>query len=1172
MVPNFTPEKDIVIPPYTNFSYAFSVYPDMPMFHVSNIALFPTSLLGATLGIGDSLHQDWTTWITSSWAFSKRPIYAYFRGTIIDDYRYSFGVRQYIRELGNTLPERYYVRDRHTSQEAYWNELGSSTSPRLFDCIVAGSIPVVFADDIVFPYQSQIPYKKIIIQIKNKDMASLDSVLNRVGEAEILKRRLEILRTRHMFDWNNGGSLKCLFKELKMKSKQTRMDPKLAVSISEAEFEDEGNYYLKFEVAFCGQPASEKPPRTDVSTPPSRHPQFSPNSFSFAIPPTASNKSTQAGIKEEPALKITVSAVKVEKTRDGSASVTKVGSHVFQFQDFNTLKSQISAKESDLVAFMSDPVPGFPTRVAGHVRIGISLDSLVDHTTGRNSILGSADRRVSRADEGFGTNLLRRARFDDDDDAGGSRDHNNQLDPTHESSKRFIAKFVLPIPVAFFPSHWQQTLMLRSVSTVHKECTPCIRVSIRNEDPSVVKPSMLQREYSCKMMILECFLRGVVLREFPFSLRCIAAVKVIHSTSEYVAKMNLIQKRLQDGCPTSFPQLAPITQLDFDSNGTLISDYPLIKDAMPPSSIHNKSNSGGVVAASKRRQGKETRPVVKLDKVDILFMGQYRINNNSGGGSDVVCSLDIRVPENWNQINPDTLKPKTNLKTTDKKYGGGSTASFRGSFEQLLEMVKAERETELTAAAAAEEDASSDSREVTFKYSDVAQRQKLIDRLLQELENRSQAIQKLGLDIVAGKERNLKLEDKIKHLESKLHEKEVKTNQLLNTIDIQDIPHSELQRRYTSMADRLHSEIAKNKDLLKQVESSNMILMERNDFEKRYLELQQAHMAQQNLVQRLQRDQDELQDSKETIKKQENVISKLGNYLKDRMPSSMQGKIDGAIMAKDPQDVDLNLQRILADENLQLKKQITELEKKLENQRRDSDEYPKSTNGGAVSEEEYFEVLMRAESNETRIIALEQELSTNAREFAKQLAQMQKKMMAKDLSKPIPSLGTLKESSRSPDGRDSRHSRHQSPFSKSRQSKPKSEDAYHSRDEERKQRLFDDIDDLGRSLKNDRLSPSEYQSKKTDASSNFYEGSRYMKGYTMKEYDQDYPRRERTRTRSNGAMEPRRKEKSRSDAREDDRRLGRGDFDKAGDIDEGETKRRTLTNTKRLNPIFKYSK
>ncbi|KAJ3065283.1 Coiled-coil domain-containing protein 33, partial [Rhizoclosmatium hyalinum] len=188
-------------------------------------------------------------------------------------------------------------------------------------------------------------------------------------------------------------------------------------------------------------------------------------------------------------------------------------------------------------------------------------------------------------------------------------------------------------------------------------------------------------------------------------------------------------------------------------------------------------------------------------------------------------------------------------------------------------------------------------------------------------------------------------------------------------------------------------------------ESYNLNLMERNDFEKKYLELQQAHMGQQNLLQRLQKDQDSLKDTKETLKKQERIITKLGSYLKDRLPSNLQGKVNDVLMSKEPEDVEVNLHKILAEENAQLKKRIMELESRKDVVG-ESEDTPVPR--GSVPQDQYYKALMRAETNETRIIALEQELTNNAREFARKLADMQKQLIAKELSKPLPNLGTLK--------------------------------------------------------------------------------------------------------------------------------------------------------------------
>ncbi|KAJ3356175.1 hypothetical protein HDU83_001754 [Entophlyctis luteolus] len=629
-----------------------------------------------------------------------------------------------------------------------------------------------------------------------------------------------------------------------------------------------------------------------------------------------------------------------------------------------------------------------------------------------------------------------------------------------EVTKRYIAKYILPVPVSIYPSHRQVNLVLRSVSIVHKEFSPCIRISVKNQDASLSSAAMLQNEYTSKMIILECFLRGIVNSTFPFGCRCIAALKIVHDSSDYLAKIKAIQKRFQEDCPTVFPQLKPHAQLDFDSNGSLITDYPLIKSGVPHL-IYDKGRS----SKSQKGQGyyqmtastqissqpewnehfmsfnaetalvvefyrdpyltdttheilpiedllayaiiplgdfsviaqTEARSVLNLDNVLLNFVGVYQ---NFPETEDVFCAIDIKVPSNWAKLKPTSYKLPQQEKAALKPVQG----FLKSNFEQLLDLVKLERENELRAAAEAAEEPL-ESKQLVFTYADVSQRQRLIDRLLLELEDRSKSIQKVGSELVASKERNEQLEGKVKQLEAKLRENETKTNQLLNTIDIKDVPLDELQRRYTAMAERLKTELARNSQMSKQIESANLTLIERNDYEKKCLELQQAHMAQQSLLQKLQVDVDAMSHTKATIKKQESVISKLATFLKDKLPLSVQSelgkvfkffdhciqdKIDEVLSSKEPDGIEVCLHKILADETAILKARIRELEEQKE---RPTDCL------GTKSEDDYYEVLFRAETSEVRVAALEEELARNAKEFAKRLADMQKQLIVRPVEK-----------------------------------------------------------------------------------------------------------------------------------------------------------------------------
>ncbi|KAJ3387211.1 hypothetical protein HDU80_000203 [Chytriomyces hyalinus] len=217
---NHNPVKDIVIPPYANYTVPLSIFKQPGWLDIQNIF--------NAFGL-----------LYDGWMFRKRPILAYFRGTIINDPRYSHGVRQYIRELGAVWPDRYFVREGHTDLVSYWDELGNSTfslcpsgwspwSPRLFDSIIAGSIPIIFADDIIHPFESQIPYRTFTLRIRNADVGTLDTVIRAVTAADVASKKQRMVRYRDKVVWNlparPGDAFDSLLEELRRKKEQNVKD------------------------------------------------------------------------------------------------------------------------------------------------------------------------------------------------------------------------------------------------------------------------------------------------------------------------------------------------------------------------------------------------------------------------------------------------------------------------------------------------------------------------------------------------------------------------------------------------------------------------------------------------------------------------------------------------------------------------------------------------------------------------------------------------------------------------------------------------------------------------------------------------------------------------------------------------------------------------------------
>lgn len=153
---NYVAEKDVVIPVYRNFFTADRIK-------------------------SKNIHKK---------------IFAYFRGTLSEEFEYGQGARKYIRYLGQSKPGKYFVKEGHS--EYYWNELAHSTfafcppgwslwSPRFYDALVSNSIPVLFGNTWVLPFEGLIDYSALSIVINEKDIKSTEKILQNIKASETRK-------------------------------------------------------------------------------------------------------------------------------------------------------------------------------------------------------------------------------------------------------------------------------------------------------------------------------------------------------------------------------------------------------------------------------------------------------------------------------------------------------------------------------------------------------------------------------------------------------------------------------------------------------------------------------------------------------------------------------------------------------------------------------------------------------------------------------------------------------------------------------------------------------------------------------------------------------------------------------------------------------------------------
>ncbi|KAJ3345848.1 hypothetical protein HDU91_007216 [Kappamyces sp. JEL0680] len=152
---------------------------------------------------------------------------------------------------------------------------------------------------------------------------------------------------------------------------------------------------------------------------------------------------------------------------------------------------------------------------------------------------------------------------------------------------------------------------------------------------------------------------------------------------------------------------------------------------------------------------------------------------------------------------------------------------------------------------------------------------KFIERLIEELDRKNEAINKIGQDCLVLRRNAADQEKIIGKLRESLDESDLKTKRLIQSFDIDIIPHNELKRRYGLLAQKLETTLEKLDNAFKRIDQLERIEFEKEKVERENLALRQAHTAQQALVLDLQESVQKAQKFKSVIQKQETVIDKL---------------------------------------------------------------------------------------------------------------------------------------------------------------------------------------------------------------------------------------------------------------------------------------------------------
>ena len=247
--------------------------------------------------------------------------------------------------------------------------------------------------------------------------------------------------------------------------------------------------------------------------------------------------------------------------------------------------------------------------------------------------------------------------------------------------------------------------------------------------------------------------------------------------------------------------------------------------------------------------------------------------------------------------------------------------------------------------------------------------------LVSEVKEYRLAISRMGEDILGLRSENARLREEVDRLQQIIASSE--STHVLETTELEACSKLELIHKLSELYQKYTTLSAANSTNKQEIQSLRNVCIQKNDLEKEYVKLQNAHTAQQKLMQKLQGKVDKYRRYSQTIQDREVVINKLETLL-EKQVNKQQGSAEAQVF--------------LSEENARLRAQLRQLQEDI------NDKVNVKQNDSKLIEQ--LEQLQKAnpfvtsDSNltkklEARVKALQEQLRLNATEWGIQKTQME---------------------------------------------------------------------------------------------------------------------------------------------------------------------------------------
>lgn len=282
---------------------------------------------------------------------------------------------------------------------------------------------------------------------------------------------------------------------------------------------------------------------------------------------------------------------------------------------------------------------------------------------------------------------------------------------------------------------------------------------------------------------------------------------------------------------------------------------------------------------------------------------------------------------------------------------------------------------------------------------ELQQKQELIHRLMKENDEKSDALKLTGAEIIDLRRQIKLMQSENSVLRKRLHEEEEIDISAVVNKEVERMNNEELKLKIIKIAQMYRNERGRNEEFTKTIKQAQDEVSEAYKYKAELDRLRDKHEKEMHRMQKMQTQIDKVKVYRETIKKQETVISKLEKILEKTLKDTQAARESAQELEKLKTE-NLDLQRRIKEnayggrdfneqsrqEIRRLERLVQELNEQLRSKRPDTREIRSGGYGRPLEDEERIRLEVDLQKAELRMQAMQEEMDRNASRFAKEIS------------------------------------------------------------------------------------------------------------------------------------------------------------------------------------------